>query len=381
MNTAFLALPQLESNTSPADQTSPGGKTDLLPTSAGFGLTPAATDTITDAVTQLNKTLLSNDTVKYVVVPAMFGGLGSVALQMIQEGGTFMIKAETNKKTDENQDSRGNTTQTEQGSAEQSNYTTTEQVEQDSENLDNQLDKETSTEQATVHDFVPSIQMGAGLEFLILVASSVLLGAVVGFIGAILSLDGPPEKANNKSKLAATALMFALFFPSVITVFQQNAVSQAKLLKADSENNHLKEQVIEKGQQAANIEEAASKQLTDRIETLESEPDVTAPPIPSEPITPLEQLQDAEQSSLMASKISLIDSTKDLVLNATSEEKAKEFITSIFKIGDIEDAAVRNHAIEALREIEGNQVLPEIIQQTAAEQAQILQSEIPNSQD
>ena len=203
----------------------------------------------------------------------------------------------------------------------------------------------------------------------------------VGFIGAILSLDGPPEKTNNKSKLAATALMFALFFPSVITVFQQNAVSQAKLLRADTENNNLEEQVREKIKQAENIEEAASKQLTDRIETLESESEIIEPPIPSEPIAPLGQLQNAEQSSLIASKLSLIDSTKALVLNATSEEKAKEFITSIFKIGDIENTAVKDHAIEALREIEDNHVLPEIIQQTAAEQSQILQSEISNSQD
>ena len=231
--------------------------------------------------------------------------------------------------------------------------------------------QQTTQETTIAHDFVPSIQMSAGLEFLILVTSSILLGAVVGFIGAILSLDGPPEKANNKSKLAATALMFALFFPSVITVFQENAMSQARLIKADKDRNVLEEQVRKKSEQAENLQEVAHDQITNNIEILDSD-STDSDPSSTDGQSILPQGQLLPTNTLTENQTALIDSTKALVLNATSEEKAKEFITSIFRIGNSDNSDVREHGIRALREIEANPTLSEAIQQAAKEKAETL---------
>lgn len=238
MNTALLALPPLDPQTSKTEPETTFTPETILPAPPEIAeLSSAASQAMNGAANQLNSTLVNNVTVRYVVVPAMFGGLGSVALRLIQEGGSFMATA--NAQALDPQDGEEISAQAEPMGEEQGSEENLGQVESGLEAQDDSAsstqDQQTGTEETVVHDFVPSIQLGAGLEFLILVTSSVLLGAVVGFIGAILSLDGPPEKANNKSKLAATSLMFALFFPSVITVFQENAMSQARLIRADEE--------------------------------------------------------------------------------------------------------------------------------------------------
>ncbi|WP_031293178.1 hypothetical protein [Leptolyngbya sp. Heron Island J] len=376
MYTAFLALPPLDSQIDTTEpETTPVPET-ILPTPPAISeLSTAAAKTVNSSVNELNRTLLSNDTVRYVVVPAMFGGLGSVALRLIQEGGSFMAAA--NAQAIETQDGEELTAQTESEGEEQGSQENLGQtelgVETQDDNASDIQESQTITEEAIVHDFVPSIQMGAGLEFSILVTSSVLLGAVVGFIGTILSLDGPPEHANNKSKLAATALMFALFFPSVITVFQENAMSQAQLIKADNERNVLEEQVREKTQQAENLEDVAHDQIINEIELLGSD-STYLEPSPLHGQSSPQQVEPLAPNTIIDSQTALIDSTKSLVLNATSEEKAKEFITSIFKIGNIDNGDVREYAIRALREVAENPTLSEAVQQTAAEKAEELET-------
>lgn len=334
MYTAFLALPPLENQTGTKAGTIP--ETDPLFPAFSSDLSSAAAHQVNHAVTKLNKTLLTDDTVRYVVVPAMVGGLGSVALQMIQEGGTFMAKSVAVGKPVEQRDPAP--AQTGQGAENTQTAAPAPGTDGNEQTAPAQTHK-VSTEQAVAHDFVPSIRVHAGLEFLILVASSVLLGTVVGFMGAVLSLDGPPKEANNKSKLAATALMFALFFPSVITVFQENAISQAELIQADKVNSDLKDQVQEKTQQAENLEEVARKEI---IEETAADP------------------------------VSTINNTHSLVLNATSEQKAKDAISSIFTIGNSDDGDVRDSALRVLTEIEENPALSEAVQQAAVEQLEKL---------
>ena len=368
MYTAFLALPPAESQTSPStlDATT-------IP-QVGLEATEGASRAVSNTENALDSQLLNNDTVKYVVVPAMFGGLGSVALRFIQEGGTFMAStSEENIQEIGELAEQPDNEMAEPELIEQSVQVGGEPTDQEPETRNSRQNQPQQTTQETTiaHDFVPSIQMSAGLEFLILVTSSILLGAVVGFIGAILSLDGPPEKANNKSKLAATALMFALFFPSVITVFQENAMSQARLIKADKDRNVLEEQVRKKSEQAENLQEVAHDQITNNIEILDSD-STDSDPSSTDGQSILPQGQLLPTNTLTENQTALIDSTKALVLNATSEEKAKEFITSIFRIGNSDNSDVREHGIRALREIEANPTLSEAIQQAAKEKAETL---------
>ena len=372
MYTAFLALPPVESHTgqSTLDATT---IPEVLP-EAAEGSSAAV---LNNAANTLNSKLLNNDTVKYVVVPAMFGGLGSVALRFIQEGGNFMATANAQENIQETgqpiEQTDNEAAQTASGLIEQSVQGGGEPTEQEPETTNSRENQpQQITQEATIaHDFVPSIQMSAGFEFLILVTSSILLGAVVGFIGAILSLDGPPEQANNKSKLAATALMFALFFPSVITVFQENAMSQAKLIKADKDRNVLEEQVRQKSEQAENLQAVAHDQITNNIEILDGD-STDSDPSSTDGQSSLIQGQTLPNSTITENQTALIDSTKSLVLNATSEEKAKEFITSIFRIGNSDNSDVREHAIRALREIEANPALSETVQQAATEKVEKL---------
>ena len=274
----------------------------------------------------------------------------------------------------EPQDDEENAAQAELGNEDQSSEETLDQPVSQVEN--GRISERQEQTEAVVHDFVPSIQLGAGLEFFILVISSILLGAVVGFIGTILSLDGPPEKANNKSKLAATSLMFALFFPSVITVFQENATSQAKLLRADEEKTVLQEKVRETTQQAENIETVARDRINSDIDqTLDIAPELIEPSSPDS-LIPFSHTREADPANAQSS---LIDSTRVLVVNATSEENAKESINSIFRIGNVDDVAIRNHAIRALREIEKNSALSEAVQQAAAEKAEELLNMVTDS--
>ena len=373
MYTAFLALPPLNpqtGKTEPATTFIP--ETNLTAPPEFFELSSTASHTVNGATHKLNSTLSNNVTVRYVVVPAMFGGLGSVALRLIQEGGSFMATA--NAQAIDTQDGEEISAQAATVDKEQGSEENLGQIESSLDVEDNSVSntqgQQTATEESVVHDFVPSIQLGAGLEFLILVTSSILLGAVVGFIGTILSLDGPPEKANNKSKLAATSLMFALFFPSVITVFQENAMSQAKLIRADEEKTVLEEKVRETTQQAENLEEVAHDRIINDIETLDIAPETIEPSLPND-LAPLSRIQATSPTN---SQISLIDSTKALVLNATSDEKAQEFIDSIFKIGNVDDGAVRDHAVRALGEINENPALSEAVQQAAEEKAEELQN-------
>ena len=357
MYTAFLALPPLDSSASKA-KSEATSISETIPPTAISEFSDAA---VNDAAAKLNSTLLNTVTARYVVVPAMFGGLGSVALRIIQEGGTFMAAATA--QGIEPQDDEEIVVRPELGNEDQGSE---EMLDLAAAENDSVPERQEQTE-AVVHDFVPSIQLGAGLEFFILVTSSILLGAVVGFIGTILSLDGPPEKANNKSKLAATSLMFALFFPSVITVFQENATSQAKLLRADEEKTVLQEKVRETTQQAENIETVARDRINSDIDqTLETAPESVEPSSPDS-LIPFSHTREADPANAQSS---LIDSTRVLVVNATSEENAKESINSIFRIGNVDDGAIRNHAIRALREIEKNSALSEAVQQTAAEKAE-----------
>ncbi|MGD1949570.1 MAG: hypothetical protein ACFB14_07985 [Leptolyngbyaceae cyanobacterium] len=361
MYTAFLALPPLDSS---AGKAKPEEISKTIPPTAVPEISSIASNTVNSAAAKLNSTLLNNVTARYVVAPAMFGGLGSVALRIIQEGGTFMTAA--NAQVTEPQDGEEIAVQAELGNEDQGSE----------ETLDQPVSEHQKQTEAVVHDFVPSIQLGAGLEFLILVVSSILLGAVVGFIGTILSLDGPPEKANNKSKLAATSLMFALFFPSVITVFQENATSQAKLLRADEEKTVLQDKVRETTQQAENIETVARDRINSDIDqTLETAPESIEPSSPDS-LIPFSHTREADPANAQSS---LIDSTRVLVVNATSEENAKESINSIFRIGNVDDGAVRDHAIRALREIEKNSALSEAVQQAAAEKAEDLLNTVTDS--
>ena len=367
MYTAFLTLPPLDP---PADTAQPEAISEtisLMPSS----VSEFSGNTVNVTAARLNSTLLNNVTARYVVVPAMLGGLGSVALRIIQEGGTFLA---TNAQAIEPQETEAqDVSEGEDQSSEGTLNLTKPETEAENDRVsDNQGQ---ITEAVVTHDFVPSIQMGAGLEFLILVTSSVLLGAVVGFIGTILSLDGPPEKANNKSKLAATSLMFALFFPSVITIFQENAMSQAKLIRADEERTVLEEKVRQTTQQAETLEEIAHERIIDDIETLNISPEAIEPSSP-ERLAPFSQIQETDPTD---SQTSLIDSTRALALNATSDERAKEFIDSIFKIGNVDDGAVRDHAIRVLREIEENPTLSEAVQQTAEEKAEELLNMVTDS--
>lgn len=311
---------------------------EVSPKSPGISETDGASQT--DEVLHTLKDVLKTDaTVKYVVVPAMVGGLGSVALQMVQDGGNFVVESE---------------------------------------------------EQPPEHDFIPAIQTHAGVEFSVLVASSVLLGAVVGYIGAILTLDGPPKDSNNKSKLAATALMFALFFPSVITVLQQNVESQANQINFEKVQD-LTEKAQEESQRADKLEQLVENRITQSNETLDetlddvnatltttdgdNRPDVLTGEMQSN------QLEDA-QSRIIREKKSLIEDNQALVVTASSNAKAREFINNIFEIGnvDVEDGIedVRTYAIQTLEDINKNSDIDAELQTAAKEKAEELMATRPD---
>lgn len=350
MYTAFLALPPLEtqSENEVEAETVPFSQTASAETVSGLWSNVAPT--LNTALQKLDSALPKNDAVKYVVIPSMFGGLGSVALQMVQDEGTFLTEPEL-KQTDDVETASSTTAET---------------------SVDTTSSAANNAESGTLfhdrkHDFVPSIEMAAGLEFLVLVVSSVLLGAVVGFIGAILSLDGPPEEANNKSKLAATALTFALFFPSVITVLQQNAESQTNQLKSQfkadvQEITQKAENSVQKAEDSA--QQAAKSRIDEVNEALNK---VTDNPNQSS------QIEDTT-NHIIEKKSSLIDDAKELALTATSEESARDFIESIAEIGEADIEAVKNYAIKALEEIEENPEVAAEVQQAAEDKAEELRN-------
>ncbi|MBE9066905.1 hypothetical protein IQ260_09585 [Leptolyngbya cf. ectocarpi LEGE 11479] len=351
MYTAFLALPPLDprSDNEVEAETVPFSET-AASVETVSGLWSNVAPALNNALQKLDSALPKNDAVKYVVIPSMFGGFGSVALQMVQDEGTFV--AEPELKPTEERETAGNTT--------------------DETSIDTTSGAANSAERAMVrhepkHDFVPSVEMAAGLEFLILVVSSVLLGAVVGFIGAVLSLDGPPAEANNKSKLAATALAFALFFPSVITVLQQNAESQAKQLKSQyqAKVQDITRDAKDSIQEAEDSAQQAAKSRIDEVNEVLDE--VTDNPSQSSGV-------EEATNHIVEKKSALIDDARELALTATSEESARDFIESIADIGEADIEAVQNYAIDALEEIEENSEIVAEVQQAAQEKAEELRN-------
>lgn len=350
MYTAFLALPPLESqpDNEVEAETVPCSEATAASVETVSGLWSNVSPALNQALQKLDSALPKNDAVKYVVIPSMFGGLGSVALQMVQDEGTFLAESEL-KQTDE-----------------------LETAVTDATSAENTFSAANNAEHEIVryeprHDFVPSVEMAAGLEFLILVVSSVLLGAVVGFIGAVLSLDGPPKEANNKSKLSATALAFALFFPSVITVLQQNAESQAKQLKSQfqAEVQEITQEAEDSIQEAEdNAQQAAKSRIDEVNEALNQVADN-----PSQPSRPEDAI-----NHIVDKKSALIDEAKGFALTATSEESARDFIESIAEIGEADIEAVKNYAVAALEEIAEDPEVAAEVQQAAKEKAEDLRN-------
>lgn len=357
MYTAFLALPPLEPKTGKEIE---ADTTTILETALASSQTSAGwwsriSYALDDALQKLDGALPKNDAVKYVVVPSMFGGLGSVALQMVQDEGTFLDKPniETNIEAEISANALAGT---------ESNT--------GSDNLNN-TDSETQIAKAN-HDFVPSIEIHPGLEFLVLVISSVLLGTVVGFIGAVLSLDGPPEEANNKSKLAATALTFALFFPSVITVLQRNAESQTNQLRSQFQSE-VKEITQEAEATVQQVEDRAAKNRIDETNrTLNKVNEFVDQAVANDP-SQSTQLGETT-NTIIEEKSILINDAESLARTATSEESARGFIDSISEIGTTDNEAIRNYAISALEEIQESPEISEAVQQAAREKLSELQT-------
>ncbi|MBT9315324.1 hypothetical protein [Leptothoe spongobia] len=275
--------------------------------------------------------LITDDTVRYVVVPAMVGGLGSVALQMIQDGGNFVVTPDEQTTKTAHQDNNESAILTDQTSRNEGIKTTSEQSHE--------------------HDFIPAIKMHTGVEFSILVASSVLLGAVVGYIGAILTTDGQPRESNNKPKLAATALMFALFFPSVIQVLEKNVESEANKIRSELQDNVQEaNQVAETNAQLTKEKEKAAKDNIDQTNQNLDEVAESFKQVDAANFTQNLQIKETTKR-IIESKFALIDEAKSLALEATSDESAKQFVNSIFEIGRGDDVDVKQHAIQVLAKI------------------------------
>lgn len=247
--------------------------------------------------------LSANESAKYIVAPSLLGGVGSIALSLRKERFFTEVRIANNPSYD------------------------------------------------VRHDLITGIAAPLFLELPIMLASNILLGAITGFVGTVLTIGVPSE--SNRSRVVASALMFSLFFPSLLSTMEQNTIAKIRAEAAEEQVQRSRQRLEEAEEIATDVLGSLRRNFDDFSTALSNGNDLDI------------------RAALVEVQKGIINDAKSLVTSSTSVETAKRNIDEIVKAAEASNnnQMVVTAAVNALREIQGNTDLHTDIRQYAKKAA------------
>mgnify|MGYP001793956068 CR=1 FL=1 len=205
-----------------------------------------------------------------------------------------------------------------------------------------------------VHNFLEAVNFWQILEFSLLIGASIVLGMVVSYIGSILTV-GKPEP-SNRYRVAATAILIALFFPNVVVLLERYTEAQVALQTVDTRLEAQEEAIEAKDEEAATANARAESAQKENIGLLEQADSVAVNP-PTD-----DELKEFRNTNF--------EQARNLVIDSNSDQVALSGLESMHTIA-IRGGVDTTIAVRAFREIANsiNPTFSDEVKETALQYA------------